>query len=64
VYREFDTRDGKTLFNFYAEELSTSLIGMNYYEDGLDSCGSYFDNCNEAEFMRAIWNKSGLPLTF
>ena len=64
VYREFDTRDGKTLFNFYAEELSTSLIGMNYYEDGLDSCSSYFDNCNEAEFMRDIWNKSGLPLTF
>lgn len=67
VYEEFGQRQGKTLFQWYDEELCDSFTcGSLVYNDAQagPDCDSYLDQCRETSFMRAIWQKSGLPITF
>jgi len=64
VYQAFGKRDGKTLFEWYADELCDNFFCGYWYQDTVPNCTTWSDNCTELEFMRAIWQKSGLPLTF
>jgi len=65
VYEAFGVRDGKNLFQWYASELdSWTLTGGVWYEESIEGCSTYFDNCSQIEAMRGIWAKSGLPITF
>jgi len=67
VYEEFGQRSGKTLFEWYDEELCDSwTCGSLVYNDAQagPNCDTYLDQCRETSFMRAIWQKSGLPITF
>lgn len=74
VFAAYGIKDGKNLFGWYQDELTDNpVLSMNYYcgwgsfdcEDGqVPGCESYFDNCTEGAFMRSIWQKSGLPITF
>ena len=75
VYASFCTRsyDGgfgqntsqRDLFGWFAGELEnapfTSLI---YVSDCVPSCDSYFDQCRETTYMRAIWSRSSIAITF
>lgn len=65
VYQAFGVRDGKNLFQWYASELdSWTLTGGVWFEESIEGCSGYFDNCSQIEAMRGIWAKSGLPITF
>ena len=74
VYEAYDIKDGKDLFGWYQDELNESVFASYVYycgwgsidcEDGqVPGCESYLDFCSEAAFMRSIWQKSGLPITF
>lgn len=65
VYGEYGVRQGRTLFEEYQAKLSGSILeSFTYYDDRVVNCTSYFDDCNEVEFARAIWQKSGIPTTF
>ena len=69
VYASFGARnydgDMLDLFGWFAGELEnapfTSLI---YFNDCVSSCDSYFDQCRETTYMRAIWSKSSIAITF
>ena len=68
VYQAYGVKAGKDLFGWYADELGTSawipfesnIVG----HDLIEGCEAYTDMCTETDAMRAVWNKSGLPLTF
>lgn len=65
VYQAFGIKDGKNLFQWYSDELAESTwTGLAYYNENVEGCESYFDACSEVQIMRAIWDKSGLPITF
>lgn len=67
VYRAFDVRDGKNLFEWYKDELCAGFpdpCAFNsyvYHNENVNGCSSYSDQCNELEYARAIWEKSGIP---
>ena len=69
VYSSFGARnydgDMLDLFGWFAGELEnapfTSLI---YFNECVSSCDSYFDQCRETTYMRAIWSKSSIAITF
>ena len=57
------------LFGWYAAKLDNSYFGgMGWNDPSLSevplepNCGSYWDDCTEIDYMRAIWWKSGLTL--
>lgn len=59
------------LFGWYSAKLDNSYFGgMGWNDASLSdvplepNCGSYWDNCTEVDYMRAIWWKSGLTLNF
>ena len=73
VFAEFGTRQGENLFSWYAGDLGGGFpddpIGMYSWSDyGMTEAQGealgvgFFDT--EQELMRAIWRKSGLPLSF
>jgi len=71
VYAEYGVRGGMDLFQAYANELDDSFFtgmdtfGFGYWDDRVPGCNwDWLVNCNEAEFMRGIWQKSGLPVSF
>lgn len=65
IYEAFGVRDGKNLFQWYASELdSWTVTGGVWYQENIEGCSTYFDNCSQIEAMRGIWVKSGLPITF
>lgn len=68
VAQEFGTQDGKTIFQWYYDELCTYVDAITC--GSLAGCGTdcvnYFIaipsvGCSELEFMKKIWQKSGLP---
>ena len=75
VYTEFGTRSYQSwmwsdpqprdLFGWFAAEFEnapfTSLI---YYTDCVPTCNNYWDQCREMDYMRGIWSKSSIPVTF
>jgi hypothetical protein len=65
VYREYGQRRGLTLFETYQQKLDGFGLGSyNYYDDRVQGCETYFDNCSEIDFARALWMKSGIPISF
>ena len=69
VYAEFGQRnyDGVNmdLFGWFSGELSNTLFStMIYYNDCVPSCTTYANQCRDLTYMRAIWTKSGMQLTF
>ena len=65
IYREYGQRRGRTLFETYSLKLSDGLFqSFTYYDDRVEGCTSYFDDCREVEFARAVWQKSGIPMSF
>lgn len=65
VYEKFGVRDGQNLFQWYGNELNNSaLTSLTYYNEASEGCTSWADNCYEKDFMRGIWQKSGLPISF
>ena len=68
VAQEFGTQDGKTIFQWYYDELCSyvdSIACASFSGCGTD-CTSYFFTipavgCSELEFMKKIWQRSGLP---
>jgi hypothetical protein len=74
VYEEYGIKEGKNLFEWYADELGSgplsSLVwycgtgGLDCEDAQVEGCEAWIDNCYEADFMRSIWQKSGLPITF
>ena len=74
VYASFGARpystfwsgtDDRDLFGWFAGELEnqpfTSLI---YSNECVPSCSGYWDQCREMDYMRGIWSKSSIPVSF
>ena len=53
------------LYGWFAGEFEnmpfTSLI---YYNECVPACNGYWDQCREMDYMRAIWSKSSIPVSF
>lgn len=76
VYAAFGTRSypavyfweddtDRDLFGWFAAELENApFSSMIYYQDCVPSCTSYWDMCRETDYMRAIWTKSSVQITF
>ena len=68
VYQAYGVKQGKDLFGWYQDELGSSnwipFESANLWDESVEGCETYTDFCTETDAMRAIWNKSGLPLTF
>lgn len=69
IYNEFGQRnyDGTMmgLFGWFSQELSNSLFSSGvFYNDCVPECDGYWDNCYALTYMRAIWIKSGIQITF
>ena len=55
----------RDLFGWFAGELeNTPFTSLVYFNDCVPTCSSYMDQCMEADYMRAIWVKSSIPITF
>ena len=72
VYASFGARpystllgsdDMRDLFGWFAGELEYGWSGW-YYNDCVPTCTAFVDNCGELDYMRAIWVKSSIPVTF
>lgn len=72
VFAAYGIKDGKNLFEWYADELSDNIFTSGvWWCDGdwcppanTPGCDSWSDDCRDRSFMRSIWQKSGLPITF
>ena len=68
VYAEFGQRDYSgtmmDLFGWFSEELG-DVLWATYSNECVTGCeGGFFDNCMELTYMRAIWKRTGMNLTF
>jgi len=64
IYGEYGQREGKTLFEAYQEKLVGGLASEIYFDERVEGCETFFDQCDEVEAARGIWQKSGIPITF
>jgi hypothetical protein len=66
VFEKYGVKQGKNLFEWYAEELCDSVWcgSLVYNASASQGCETYMDQCRETAFMRGIWQKSGLPISF
>jgi len=65
VYEKFGVKEGMNLFQWYGGELSNNMFtSLTYHNEASEGCTSWADDCHEKDFMRGIWQKSGLPITF
>ena len=69
VYAEFGARnyEGTTmdLFGWFGQEFSNTVFGtLIHYNDCVPGCESYWDQCRDLSYLRAIWSKSSIPITF
>lgn len=66
VFEKYGVKEGKNLFQWYADELCDSMFcgSLVWYNDAAPGCTGWLDSCYETEFMRALWQKSGIPVTF
>jgi len=53
----------RDLFGWFAGELETGWSNW-YYNECVPTCTTLTDNCGEVDYMRAIWSRSSVPLTF
>jgi len=69
IYAKFGVRDYNgemlDLYGWYGQELGSALFVTNVWSsDCVDGCTSWWDHCRDLDFMRAIWNKSSIPVNF
>ena len=69
VYAEFGQRDYDgtmmDLFGWFAAELSDNVfVSGVFWDECVPECDGYWDQCYELTYMRAIWKRSGMTLTF
>ena len=69
VYAEFGQRDYSGtmmgLFGWFSEELSNMLFSSGvFYDDCVPECDGYWDDCRALKYMRKIWKRTGMNLTF
>jgi len=69
IYSKFGVRDYNgnmlDLYGWYGQELGSALFITNVWSsDCVDGCTSWWDNCRDLDFMRAIWTKSSIPVNF
>lgn len=65
IYREYGQRRGKTLFEAYQDKLDGDILNsLVYYDERVQGCEEYLDNCYEVQFARGIWQKAGIPISF
>jgi hypothetical protein len=69
VYAEFGQRDYSgtmmDLFGWFSEELSNALFSSGiFWDDCVSECDSYLDQCYALTYMREIWKRTGMTLTF
>ena len=65
VYDSFGYRDDMNLFSWFNAELSTNLFtSLVYYHDCVPNCDTYTNSCYQDEYMRSIWERSGIPINF
>ena len=53
----------RDLFGWFAGELEYGWSNW-YYNDCVPTCSTFTDNCGELDYMRGIWVKSSIPITF
>ena len=68
VAQEFGTQDGKTIFQWYYDELCSYVDAItcpSYSGCGTDCVDTFITipavGCSELEYMKKVWQKSGLP---
>ncbi len=69
VYAEFGARayDGNMmdLYGWFGNELSnTPFVTLIWSSDCVPNCNGYFDHCRDLTYMRNIWSKSSIPVSF
>lgn len=69
VLEKFGVREGKNLFQWYADELCEGGLfapctSLTYYDESTPECDSWFNGCSELPYMRAIWKKWSNTLPF
>lgn len=73
IYAEFGVRNyegvDKDLFGWYAEELNNATFSNSYSSECVEGCETsvkaFFSNsCYETPYMRKIWERSNIPITF
>lgn len=69
VYAEFGARayDGvmMDLYGWFGSELSnTPFITLIWFSDCVPNCSDYWDQCRDLTYMRNIWSKSSIPVSF
>ena len=54
------------LFGWFSEELSNTLFTSIYHNECVPSCTEAFggNECHALKYMREIWSKSSIPITF
>ena len=66
VYAEFGARDYDgtmlDLYGWFSEEFSN--IGVSYYNSCVPECNSFFNDCFAMTYLREIWSKSSIPVSF
>lgn len=64
VYWWEDDSD-RDLFGWFAADLSdATFVTQVYWSECVDGCNSYWDLCKELTYMRNIWQRSSIPITF
>ena len=69
VYASFGARSYDDvmmdLYGWFANELSdTIFVSGVWYNDCVPTCTSWWDSCYDLGYMRAIWIKSSIPVSF
>ena len=53
------------LFGWFSQELTNNVFSsLVYYNSCVSGCTTYMDSCKELSYMKKIWQKSGLTITF
>jgi hypothetical protein len=69
VYASFGAReyDGTMmdLYAWFSEELSNMLFSSGvFFSECVPECNGYWDSCYALTYMRRIWSKSSIPVSF
>ena len=53
------------LYGWFASELSDNIfISGVWYNDCVETCTSWWDDCRDLTYMRGIWTRSSIPVSF
>ena len=69
VYASFGARDYDgtmmDLYGWFSEELSNLIFSSGvFYNECNPECDSWWSNCYAMTYMRLIWSKSSIPVSF